>query len=83
MLLCDLILFPRCYNDMKSILLVLFGIYIVNLLLVLLLYNAKHVEFDGKDQIRAFYRPTLLADSGKLLTSAWKLFTGLMNAPLK
>ena len=82
MLLCDLILFPRGYNDVESILLVSFGIYIANLLLVLLLYNAKHVEFDGNDQIRTFYRPNLLADSGKHLTSAWKLFTGLMNAHL-
>ena len=36
-----------------------------------------HVEFDSKNQMSF-----LLANSeGKFLTSAWKLFTGLMNAP--
>ena len=36
-----------------------------------------HVEFDSKDQM-CF----LSANSeGKFLTSAWNLFTGLMNAP--
>ena len=36
-----------------------------------------HVEFDSKDQMYF-----LSANSeGKFLTSAWNLFTGLMNAP--
>ena len=51
----------RCYNSVKSILFVSFVIYIANLLHTLLLYNytiQMHVEFNSKDQTRAFYRPT-------------------------
>ena len=40
-MLGGVMLFLSCYNGVKSILFVSYGIYIVNLLLTLLLYNSN------------------------------------------